>query len=161
MQGTILQVNLSRGGLPKRPVPEAFLTPLGFEGDSVAHPAVHGGPLKAVLIVTSEGTEQLKARGSPLFAGALGENLTTEGLDRHELRVGLRLRAGGALLEVTKLRKPCGALDVYGPGLQGDVFRENAGPDDPVWGLGGFYCSVVQPGLVRTNDVILIVDAAV
>ncbi len=161
MQGTILQVNLSRGGLPKRPVPESFLTPLGFEGDCVAHPAVHGGPLKAVLIITSEGTDELIARGHPLFAGALGENLTTQGLDRHALRVGMRLRAGGAFLEITKLRKPCSALDVYGPGLQRDVFREDGGPEDPVWGLGGFYCSVVQPGLIRANDVILIVDAAV
>ena len=32
MRGLVLQINLSPGGLPKRPVPEAFLTPLGFEG---------------------------------------------------------------------------------------------------------------------------------
>ena len=34
LTGTIVQINISRGGLPKRPVPEAVLTPLGLEGDA-------------------------------------------------------------------------------------------------------------------------------
>lgn len=161
MQGTVIQVNVSQGGLPKRPVAEARLTPLGFEGDSVAHPGIHGGPEKAVLLITAEGLEELRAEGFPLFPGAMGENLTTRGLARRDLRPGMRLRAGGALIEVTQLRRPCSSLDVYGPGIKAGIWRSGITPGDPAWGLSGFYCSVVRPGVVRANDIILVVDAAV
>jgi MOSC domain-containing protein YiiM len=160
MNGVVVQVNLSPGGLPKRPVPEAFLSPLGFEGDSVAHPKIHGGPEKAVLLITAEGTDALIASGYPLFYGAMGENLTTRGLDRRNLRIGMRLRAGEAVLELTRLRGPCSSLDVYGPSIKGRIFRKGMTPSDPTWGLSGFYASVVQTGWVRANDIIWVVDRA-
>ena len=53
-----------------------------------------------------EAIEELKALGYPLYPGALGENLTTEGLDRTSIRVGQHYRAGDAILEITKLRQP-------------------------------------------------------
>src|SRR2546430_13207869 len=102
MTGRIMQINISRSGIPKRPVPEAIVTPLGLEGDACAHPQIHGGPKQAVLLITAETIEELVALGYPLYPGALGENLTTRGLDRRQLRIGQRLRAGGALLEITK-----------------------------------------------------------
>jgi MOSC domain-containing protein YiiM len=152
---------VSPGGLPKRPVPQAFLTPLGFKGDAVAHPDIHGGPRKAVLLVTGEAIGELVARGYPLFPGALGENLTTRGLERRDLRVGMRLRAGEAILELTRLRVPCASLDVYGPSLKSEIFRKEMTPADADWGLSGFYASVVETGWVRANDIIWVVDAAV
>lgn len=161
MQGVILQVNLSPGGLPKRPVPEAFLTPLGFEGDSVAHPAIHGGALKAVLLVTAEGVDELIARGYPLFYGALGENLTTRGLDWRMLRSGQRFRAGEAIVELTTLRQPCGSLDTYSPELKKEIFEKDMQPGHPAWGLGGFYAAVLKPGWVRAGDPIVLSEIVV
>lgn len=161
MRGVIVQINLSPGGIPKRPVAEALLTPLGFEGDDHAHPAVHGGPQKAVLLVTAETTDELVTRGFPLFYGALGENLSTRGLDRRDLRGGMRFRAGQAVIELTEPRTPCRALDVYGRELPGLIPGKNAPPSDPLWATGGFYCSVVEPGWVRAGDIICLVDAAV
>src|SRR5512135_2205530 len=67
MQGSIIQVNISSGGLPKNAIPEGFITPLGIEGDLHAHPQVHGGPSKAILLVSVEMLEELKARGYALF----------------------------------------------------------------------------------------------
>ena len=161
MHGLVLQINLSPGGLPKRPVPEALLTPLGFEGDRVAHPGVHGGPAKALLLVTAETTDGLVARGFPLFYGSLGENLTTRGLERRDLRPGMRFRAGQAVIELTKFRTPCSGLDVYGHELLGLIPGKGAQPSDPAWAMGGFYASVVEPGWVRAGDIICLVDAAV
>ncbi len=161
MQGTILQINLSSGGLPKRPVPEAFLTPLGFEGDSVAHPKIHGGALKAVLLVTAEGVDELVARGFPLFYGAMGENLTTRGLDRRLLRSGQRFRAGEAIIELTFLRQPCASLEVYSPELTKQIHEKDMHPSHPAWGLGGFYAAVLKPGWVRAGDTIALEEIAV
>jgi hypothetical protein len=96
MQGAIVQVNISPGGLPKRAIAEGWIAPLGIEGDLHAHPNIHGGPLKAILIVASEVVDALTARGYPLFYGALGENLTTRGIDIRRIRIGDQFRVGGA-----------------------------------------------------------------
>ena len=155
MTGTIVQVNISRGGVPKLPISEGVLGPLGIEGDAHAHPRVHGGPAKAVLLITLEGIEELVARGYPVYAGALGENITTRGLDRRALRIGQQLRAGTAMIEITRRRKPCGNLDVYGAALKREI--DIADDASPHWGLSGFYARVLEPGQVRPDDIITVV----
>ena len=157
MTGSIIQVSISRGGLPKLAVPEGRLNFLGIEGDLHAHPQIHGGPDKAVLLITQEGIEELIGRGYRLYPGAMGENLTTRGLDRRYLRIGQQLRAGSALIEITRLRGPCTALDVYGEALKSEVYRETNQEGAAWWGLSGFYARVLQPGRVRTNDIIEVV----
>src|SRR5215472_3088869 len=155
----IIQISISRGGLPKLPIAEGLLGPLGIEGDSHAHPQIHGGPERALLLITLEGIEELVKRGYPLYPGAMGENLTTRGLDRRELRIGQQLRAGAAMIEITRLRGPCSALDVYGPDIKNEIYGK-APQNEKLpawWGLSGFYARVLQPGLVRTNDIIEIV----
>jgi MOSC domain-containing protein YiiM len=160
MEGTIIQVNVSLGGVPKAPVSEGFITPLGIEGDRHAHPEIHGGPRKAILLIASEVIDDLTARGYPVFYGALGENLTTRGIDVHNLRIGDRLRAGGALLEITQPRGPCATLDVYGEPIKSEIYDARVKARDftsPKWGMSGFYASVVEPGPVRPGDIIALV----
>jgi MOSC domain-containing protein YiiM len=155
--GSIVQLNISNGGLPKRAVLNSFLTPIGLEGDNCAHPEIHGGPQQAVLLITSETIAELTARGYPLFFGALGENLTTLGLDRHALRVGQRFHVGGALIELTKPRAPCSTLDVYGPTLQREIYDQHVKKGDTKsarWGMSGFYAAVIEPGPVYVGDAI-------
>jgi MOSC domain-containing protein YiiM len=152
MTGQIIQINTSRGGIPKRPVPEVLVTPLGLEGDSWNHPEIHGGPRQAVLLIAAEAIDELIFRGYPLYYGALGENLTTRGLDRTQLRFGQRIRAGQALLELTKMRAP-------GPTIKQEIYDKRVKAGDyasPRWGLSGFYASVIEPGLVRVNDIITV-----
>jgi MOSC domain-containing protein YiiM len=101
--------------------------------------------------------DELIARGYPVYYGALGENLTTRGLDRRQLRIGQQLRAGGALIEITKVRGPCSTLDIYGPTIQQEIYDRKVKAGDhasPRWGMSGFYVRVIQPGPVRINDII-------
>ncbi len=161
MHGAIVQLNISRGGLPKRAISEGIVTPLGIEGDRHAHPTIHGGPAKAILIIAAEVVDALVARGYPLFYGAMGENLTTRGIEIRDLRIGDQLRAGGALLEITQPRGPCSALDVYGDTLKLDVYDKKVkqrDPTSPRWGMSGFYASVITPGPVRAGDAISLVS---
>ena len=153
-------MNISPGGLPKRAIPEGFITPLGLERDACAHPQFHGGPDQALLLIAAETVDELIARGYPVFYGALGENLTTRGLNPAELRAGHQLRAGQALLELTRLRAPCSALDVYGTALKREIYDARVKAGDtaaPRWGMSGFYARVLQPGLVRPGDIISLV----
>lgn len=162
--GTIVQVNISPGGLPKRPVAEAFIAALGVEGDRQAHSDIHGGPRKAILLIAAETVEALAARGYPVTFGSLGENLTTRGLALRDLRIGDRLRAGGALVEITQPRGPCTQLDVYGSSIKAEIYDplvQARDPSSPRWGMSGFYACVLQPGAVRPGDIIAVVPESV
>src|SRR3954469_12494684 len=122
MPATVLQISTSRGGLPKFPAGESIVHRLGIQGDAVAHPQFHGGPRQALLLITEEGLDELKAKGYPVYPGAMGENITTRGLDRRQMRVGQRYRIGQIIVELTKIRVPCAALNVYGPAIKTDIY---------------------------------------
>jgi len=164
MTGSIVQISVSPGGVPKRPIAEAEVTPVGIRGDSWAHPQIHGGPNQAVLLITSEGIDELVAQGYPVFAGALGENLTTAGLDRRQMRIGQRYRVGDLVLEISKMRSPCATLDVYGPSIKQAVYDAQVHSQDatsPRWGLAGFYARVLRSGFIRPKDIIELIDQVV
>ena len=161
ISGSVLQVSISRGGVPKRAIAEGDVTPLGIAGDGYNHPQIHGGRRQAVLLISSEAIAELNALGYSLYPGALGENITTVGVDRRQWRAGQRWRVGQAIVELTKPRAPCDTLSVYGTGIQNAVYdaQVKAGdPSSPRWALAGFYASVVRPGIVRPGDPILLLD---
>ena len=157
MSGTVEQVSISPGGVPNHAIGEGNVTKNGIAGDGWRHPQFHGTPKRAVLLITSEGIDELGAQGFPVYYGALGENVTTRGLDRRSLRIGQRFRAGQAIIELTQVRVPCHTLSVYGPGIQAAIYDARAQAGDttsPVWGMSGFYASVVEPGVLRHGDLI-------
>lgn len=106
--GRVLQVNVSSGGVPKRPIAEAWVGRLGLEGDGHAEPTEHGGPHRAVCLFAVEAIRRVAAEGHPIAPGSCGENLTTEGLELGRLPVGTRLAVGDRLvLELSKPVTPC------------------------------------------------------
>lgn len=161
----VLQINTSLGGVPKRPVPECMVTPLGIAGDRCAHPNVHGGPRQAILLVAREVVDQLCGAGYPLTYGSLGENFTVEGMDHRRWRAGQRYRVGNqVVLEFTKPRGPCRTLDVYDESLKQAIYDRQVKEGDPssrYWGMSGFYASVIQGGPVLPGAPILLLDQAV
>lgn len=164
LTGSVLQVNISRGGVPKLPIPQGRVTALGIEGDVCAHPRFHGGPLQALLLICAETIDELAAKGYPVYYGALGENLTIRGIDRRQFRTGQRYRIGEIFVELTKIRVPCATLDVYVPSIKQEIYDKQvkAGdPESPRWGMSGFYASIVRPGVVRQGDIITLVDQVV
>jgi MOSC domain-containing protein YiiM len=165
MKGSVLQINVSTNGVPKLPIAEAMVTSLGIEGDLHAHPEIHGGQRQALLMITAEGLEELTRAGFALYPGALGENITTQGLDRRAWRVGQRWGIGpDVIVEFTKVRGPCKTIQVYGRGIQTAIYDaavRDGDPKSPRWGLSGFYARVVRPGTIRRGDAIAFLDQAV
>lgn len=138
------------------------MTARGVAGDDWRRKRYHGGPRQALLLVADEALARLRAAGFPVFPGALGENLTTRGLDFRAFRAGQRYRVGEVLLELTRLRAPCRTLDVFGAGIREALYdiRAKAGdPASPVWGEGGFYAAVLEPGRIAPGDRIAIAGA--
>lgn len=153
----ILQISISKGGVPKTAIPSATVGRLGIEGDIHARPEFHGGPRQALLLIASEVIETLKEEGWPMFYGALGENLTTVGLDHKSWRPGTRYRIREVELELTVPRQPCATLNPYGRGIQKRIYDQlvKAGdPRSPRWGEAGFYASVLKGGRIEVNDTI-------
>jgi len=58
------------------------------------------------------------------------------------------------------MRQPCATLNPYGAGIQAAMYDARVvkgDPESPLWGLSGFYASVVEPGTVRAGDAVYVV----
>ncbi len=151
MTGTIQQINVSHGGVPKLPVLEGNLNVSGFEGDSWAHPKFHGSPEQAVLLIASEVIAGLVEKGYQIYPGALGENLTTIGLNPAQWRTGQIYRVGEAEIELTTIRVPCNTLNIYNSAIKREIYNsavKNGDTSNFLWARSGFYAKVLKPGFV-------------
>ena len=111
MDGRVLQVNVSPGGVPKLPVEQAWVGELGLDGDRHRHDTVHGGPHRAVALLGIEAIERVQADGHPIEPGSVGENLTTTGIELASLAPGTRLAIGDQLLlEISAPANPCDVI---------------------------------------------------
>ncbi len=111
MDGRVLQVNVSPGGVPKLPVERAWVGRFGVEGDRQRHDTVHGGPHRAVALLGIEAIERVQADGHPIEPGSVGENLTTAGIEIASLPIGTRLAVGEQLLlEISAPANPCNLI---------------------------------------------------
>jgi MOSC domain-containing protein YiiM len=132
------------------------LGPLGFAGDAVADPAVHGGPDKAVHFYPAEHYARWRADigDHPKLAapGGFGENLSASGLTEDRVSIGDRFRIGTALVEVAQGRQPCWKLDHHFalPAMAAKVIQT---------GRGGLYFRVIESGQVQAGDSIAQVAA--
>ena len=87
---------------------------LGIDGDEQADLTVHGGIDKAVYLYPYEHyafwestIHNVLKKTVEFVPGAMGENLTTQGITERDLWVGDRLKVGEVILEVTEPRAPC------------------------------------------------------
>jgi MOSC domain-containing protein YiiM len=163
MQGTILAVSLSAGHtFSKRPVAEArLLAGLGLMGDAHAGATVKHRSrvardpsqpnLRQVHLIHAELFAELAGKGFDVTPGAIGENITTSGLDLLALPARTRLALGpSAVVEVTGLRNPCAQLDRFAAGLMAAVLDQDG--EGRLVRKAGVMGIVIAEGLVRPGD---------
>ena len=143
-----------------------LLAGLGVEGDAhcgvtVKHRSrVAQNPdqpnLRQVHLIHSELFDEVAASGFMVAPGALGENITTRGVDLLSLPVGARLEIGEtAVVELTGLRNPCAQIDHFQKGLLAAVLgRDDSGNLIRKSGVMGI---VLTEGLVHPGDEIRVV----
>ncbi len=130
------------------------VTALGLQGDEQADLSVHGGLEKAVYAYPAEHygfwREVRQKAGvsnidTQLNHGAMGENLTLNGLLEADVWVGDVLRFPQCVLRVSQPREPCYKFNAA-MGFNGAV-REMA-----LSGFCGFYLSVDEPGTLQAGE---------
>jgi len=107
--------------------------------------------LRQVHLMHAELHDELSAKGFPVDAGQLGENVTTRGVDLLGLPTGTRLRLGEhAVVEVTGLRNPCPQIEAFRSGLLKEVVGRDE--DGDVVRRAGIMSVVLVGGEVRPGD---------
>lgn len=151
--GSVFSINVSSGGVPKRPRPLAGVRRDGLEGDRQADLRYHGGPDRAVVLCSLELIQALQSEGHPITAGSIGENLTISGLDWECLRPGIRLGIADVVLEITKPANPCRKLMSSFAG--GEFDRVS---DESHSGWSRLCAKVEHEGTVKVNDEVVILS---
>jgi MOSC domain-containing protein YiiM len=147
--GILLQINISPGGMPKRPIDSAHITIEGVTGDWQNNRKYHGGDDRAICLFSEELYNRLRHDfGIDLVFGAVGENFTTCGIDLDSLQSGDRLRVGECLIEITDVRIPCGNLKKWDARLP-----------KVIEGHSGWVCKVLETGDARPGDRIEVLPA--
>lgn len=109
--------------------------------------------LRQVHLIHAELLDELAGKGFAVRPGALGENVTTRGIDLLGLSRGTRLRLGAeALVEITGLRNPCKQINALADGLM-EATLDRA-PDGSLIRKCGVMAVVVTGGEVHAGDAI-------
>lgn len=107
--------------------------------------------LRQVHLIHSELHQELQAKGFQIVAGAMGENITTEGLDLLGLPKDTILKIGDtAQVKITGLRNPCSQLDGIQQGLMKAVLDKDA--DGNLIRKSGIMGIVEESGTIRSGD---------
>ena len=140
-----------------------LLAGLGVEGDAhmgvtVKHRSrVRRDPsqpnLRQVHLIHGELIDTLQSQGFAVSAGAMGENITTRGIDLLRLPRGSRLHIGAtAVVVVTGLRNPCIQLNTFQPGLMAATLGRDA--QGNLIRKAGVMGIVLTGGIARIGDAV-------
>jgi MOSC domain-containing protein YiiM len=146
--GRIASINVSAGGVPKRPVPTARVTRLGLDGDGHADGVHHGGPERALCLYSAERIAALAVEGHPIGPGTIGENVTVEGLPWDVVRPGDRYRLGArVVIEITRFTSPCATIQ---SSFRDRRYQRVSDRVHPGWSR--VYARVLEPGQIGVGD---------
>lgn len=128
-----------------------YLGRTNLDGDGQADLVHHGGPDRAVLLFAADSYPHWGAvLGKSLPHGSFGENFTVEGLNEDVVCLGDLWETDRVRLEISQPRLPCFKLGrrLVRPEAVALVMEAKA---------GGWYCRVLQEGLVEAGDTLRLV----
>ena len=141
-------------GIFKYPTPKGlFLAQNDVKDDTIIDRVHHGGTNKACYLFSADYYSYWKGLYPDLKWdwGMFGENLTIEGLDEFEIRVGDIYKIGGALVQVSQPREPCYKLGIRF-GTQ-NILKEFINHNHP-----GTYVKILEEGTVNKGDTLVLTE---
>jgi len=145
--GTVIALSVSKSkGEKKNNIDSGrFIVNHGLEGD--AHAADWH---RQVSLLDVQSIAKIQAAGMDVAPGDFAENVTTSGLRLWELPIGTRLHLGDTVrLAVTQIGKTCHH--------RCQIFQQVG---DCVMPREGIFAEVLQGGMVRVGDAIVVFDGA-
>lgn len=130
--GKVVSTNLSlKKGTPKSPIEKIMLVEnLGVRGDA------HSGTEREVSLLSVEDIRSFNRE-----PGEFAENITFEGLNTSEIKVGTLIKVGEALLKVSSIGKSCHSKCA--------IYKEIG---DCIMPKKGIFAKVIQGGEVKPGD---------
>lgn len=163
MKGRVVAVHRSAShSFSKQMQPSIrLLACLGVEGDAHCGTTMkhlrrlpreaESANLRQVHVLHAELHDDLRAAAFTIEAGAMGENITTRGVDLLALPSGARLHLGDTvILEIKGLRNPCRQLDELQRGLMAACIRRETNGE--LVRLAGVMAVVIRGGAVTAAD---------
>jgi MOSC domain-containing protein YiiM len=150
-EGVVAQLNVSNGGVPKKPVEVAEVGDRGLVGDRQAERRHHGRPLQALCLWSAEVIDALRAEGHPIEPGLAGENVTIGGIDWARIQPGAQLLIGDVLAEISAWSTPCVK---NAPWFTDRDFNRMNHDRHPGWSRA--YAWVREPGTIRQGDRVIV-----
>jgi len=134
----------------KKPIDKVFdVTKLSIIGDSVADTIHHGGVDKAIFANSLHNYTHWKhyLNKDDIPYGALGENLTIDGIDESTVCIGDIHQIGTVKLQVSQPRQPCWKISRRWEqkDFMEEIYRS---------GLTGWYYRVLEEGSFKAGDTV-------
>jgi len=151
----IVQLGGVQSGIGQKAVAtELVVGTARVDGDAQADPKHHGGLDRVLHHFPREHYSQY--RRWDLISGlkdapAMGENISTVGLDESQVNIGDIIQIGAVKLQVTQPRSPCFKLNLQFEHQDFALAMQQSGR------CGWFY-RVLEPGTIYANDTIVLVE---
>lgn len=139
-------------GIYKYPVDiPIYLGKEDVQDDHVIDRRYHGGVDKACYLYAADHYEYWKNRYPDLEwnYGMFGENITVDGLDEKNIKIGSIYRLGSAIIQISRTRQPCFKLGIrFGDQNMVKQFIDSL--------RSGVYVRVIESGNVSVGDTFIL-----
>ena len=149
LTGSVLGIFATEeGGVPKPSVDSIDVRLNGVYGERIRDTKHHGGPKRAVCILSNQTLQFLQQDGHPISGGSTGENLLIA-IDEDSLGPGVQLKFNHVELEITTPAPPCKTIQESF--MDGDFkqLSHKLNPQRTRW-----YAKVIQEGIIRIDEVV-------
>lgn len=155
ISGSVLGIFATEeGGVPKPSVNSIDVRTNGVFGERIRDMKHHGGPERAVCILSIQTLEFLQNEGNPIFAGSTGENLLID-INENELNPGIRLRFTNVELEITSPAPPCKTIQDSFTNGDFKQLSHKLNPKRTRW-----YARVIVEGIINAGETVVINSSA-
>lgn len=147
LTGSVLGIFATEeGGVPKPTVDSIDVRLNGVYGERIRDTKHHGGPKRAVCILSNQTLESLQLDGHPITGGSTGENLLLD-VAENQIGPGVRLKFRQVELEITTPAPPCKTIQESF--IDGD-FKQLSHKLNPL--RTRWYAKVIQEGIINSGE---------